>query len=120
MIPKTQRAVQLVGPEKLALNETKPVFEPGPFQILCRVEVCGLCFSDLKLLKQFSGHARKSEVASGISRQVLPEMPNYVPGEKPTVPGHETVVRVETLGGQATQYNIGERYLVQADTRCIP
>ncbi|MEI6085241.1 MAG: alcohol dehydrogenase catalytic domain-containing protein [Verrucomicrobiota bacterium] len=118
-IPKTQRAVQLVGPEKLALNETKPVFEPGPHQILCRVEVCGLCFSDLKLLKQFSGHARKSGIASGINQQLLPEMPNYVPGEKSTVPGHEVVVRVAKVGSQVTKYKAGERYLIQADYRWL-
>jgi len=119
MIPKTQRAVQLVGPEKLALNATKPVFEPGPHQILCRVEVCGLCFSDLKLLKQFSGHARKSGIAAGINQQILPEMPNYVPGDKATVPGHETVVRVEKVGSQVAKYKVGERYLIQADYRWL-
>ena len=54
-IPQTQRAVQLVGPDQLELNEAKPVFTPGPHQVLGRVEVVGLCFSDLKLLKQFSG-----------------------------------------------------------------
>ncbi len=118
-IPKQQRAVQLVGPDQLTINETKPVLEPGPYQILCRVEVCGLCFSDLKLLKQFSGHARKSEIASGINKQILGEMANYVPGEKPTVPGHETVVRVVKVGNQVTKYKVGERYLVQADYRWI-
>lgn len=118
-IPKLQRAVQLVGPDQLKINETKPVLEPGPRQILCRVEVCGLCFSDLKLLKQFSGHARKSEIASGVSKQILGEMANYVPGEKPTVPGHETVVRVVKVGNKVTQYQVGERYLVQADYRWI-
>ena len=65
-IPQKQRAVQLVGPDQLQLNESKPVFKPGPHQVLGRVEVVGLCFSDLKLLKQFSGHARKSPVASGV------------------------------------------------------
>jgi threonine dehydrogenase-like Zn-dependent dehydrogenase len=119
MIPKTQRAVQLVGPEKLALNEAKPVYEPGPHQILCRVEVCGLCFSDLKLLKQFSGHARKSGIAAGINPQLLAEMPHYVPGEKPTVPGHETVVRVVKVGPKVTKYKVGERYLIQADYRWL-
>ena len=65
-IPKQQRAVQLVGPDQLRINETKAVFEPGPDQVLGRVEVVGLCFSDLKLLKQFSGHARKSSITAGI------------------------------------------------------
>ena len=35
-IPQKQRAVQLVGPDQLTLNESKPVFEPGPHQVLGR------------------------------------------------------------------------------------
>src|SRR5580765_5553810 len=120
MIPQKQRAVQLVGPDQLQVNESKAVFEPGPHQVLGRVEVVGLCFSDLKLLKQFSGHARKSGVASGIDPKALLEMPNYVPGDKPTVPGHETVIRIAKVGPGVTRYKVGERYLVQTDYRWLP
>jgi threonine dehydrogenase-like Zn-dependent dehydrogenase len=119
-IPQKQRAVQLVGPDQLKLNESKPVFEPGPHQVLGRVEVVGLCFSDLKLLKQFSGHARKSPVVSGVDPQALTEMPNYVPNEKPTVPGHETVVRIVKVGPGVTRHKVGDRYLVQTDYRWLP
>jgi threonine dehydrogenase-like Zn-dependent dehydrogenase len=119
-IPKQQRAVQLFGPDQLRINEHKDVFEPGPHQVLGRVEVVGLCFSDLKLLKQFSGHARKSPVASGIDAGALAEMPNYVPNEKPTVPGHETVIRVVKVGPNVTRYKVGERFLVQTDYRWLP
>jgi L-sorbose 1-phosphate reductase len=119
-IPQKQRAVQLVGPDQLKLNESKPVFEPGPQQVLGRVEVVGLCFSDLKLLKQFSGHARKSPVVSGVDPQALTQMPHYVPNEKPTVPGHETVVRIVKVGPGVTRYKVGDRYLVQTDYRWLP
>ena len=119
-IPETQRAVQLVGPDQLRINETKAVFDPGPHQVLGRVEVVGLCFSDLKLLKQFSGHVRKSAVASGVDPGALTEMPNYVPGEKPTVPGHETVLRIVKVGPGVTRQKVGERYLVQTDYRWLP
>jgi threonine dehydrogenase-like Zn-dependent dehydrogenase len=119
-IPKTQQAVQLIGPDQLKVNEAKEVFEPGKHQVLCQVEVCGLCFSDLKLLKQFAGHARKSEVKEGIDRRALGEMPNYVPGEKPVVPGHETVVRIAKVGPKVSRYRVGERYLVQTDYRWLP
>jgi threonine dehydrogenase-like Zn-dependent dehydrogenase len=119
-IPETQRAVQLVGPDQLRVNESKPVFNPGPHQILCQVEVCGLCFSDLKLLKQFSGHARKSEITSGIGTDALAQMPHYVPGEKPVVPGHETVVRIVKTGDAVTKIKPGQRYLVQTDYRWLP
>jgi threonine dehydrogenase-like Zn-dependent dehydrogenase len=119
-LPQKQRAVQLVGPDQLQINESKPVLEPGPHQVLGKVEVVGLCFSDLKLLKQFSGHARKSEVAAGVDPQALKEMPNYVPGDKPTVPGHETVVRIVKTGNKVTRHKVGDRYLVQTDYRWLP
>ena len=119
-IPQSQRAVQLVGPDQLKVNDSKPVFNPGPHQVLCRVEVCGLCFSDLKLLKQFSGHARKSEVKTGLTPAALAEMPQYVPGDKPTVPGHETVVRVVAVGPNVQKAKVGGRYLVQTDYRWLP
>ncbi len=62
---KTQYALQLVGPGQLSLNSHKEIFQPGPRQILIKVEAVGLCFSDLKLLKQFSAHPRKAEIVSG-------------------------------------------------------
>jgi threonine dehydrogenase-like Zn-dependent dehydrogenase len=119
-IPEKQRAVQLVAPDQLRVNDAKPVFQPGPHQVLCQVEVCGLCFSDLKLLKQFSGHARKSEITAGIDAAALAQMPHYVPGEKPVVPGHETVVRIVKVGPEVKRFKAGERYLVQTDYRWLP
>ena len=63
---------------------------PGRHQILAKVECVGLCFSDLKLLKQFDQHPRKSAVVKGLDAEALSEMPNYVPGGLPTgdVIGH--------------------------------
>jgi len=118
-LPKSQYAVQLVGPDELALNKNKEVFMPGRHQILCRVEAVGLCFSDLKLLKQFSSHVRKSEIVSGIDAEVLKEIPSYVPGEAATVPGHEAVVRIAAVGDGVEGFKIGERYLVQTDYRWV-
>jgi threonine dehydrogenase-like Zn-dependent dehydrogenase len=118
-LPKTQSAVQLIGPDKLILNKNKEVFKPGPHQIFCRIEVVGLCFSDLKLLKQFSAHARKSEIVSGIDPEILKEIPSYVPGEAPAVPGHETVVIIEAVGPGVEDFKPGERYLVQTDYRWL-
>lgn len=119
-LPDTQYAVQLTGPDKLVLNKSKAVSAPGKHQILCRVEAVGLCFSDLKLLKQFSGHVRKSKVVSGIEPEVLEEIPSYVPGDAPTVPGHEAVVRIEAAGAEVTGFEPGRRYLVQTDYRWLP
>ncbi len=119
-IPQTERAVQLVGPDKLELNSAKPVADPGPHQVLARVEAVGLCFSDLKLLKQFSQHSRKSDVLKGLGEQALAEMPNYVPGDKPTVPGHEAVIRVVKVGQGVGRYKTGERFIVETDYRWLP
>ena len=118
-LPETQYAVQLVGPDELVLNRSKKVPRPGPYQMLCRVEAVGLCFSDLKLLKQFASHVRKGPVVSGIDPDILKEVPSYVPGEAPTVPGHETVVRVEAVGPSVKLAKQGERFLVQTDYRWL-
>jgi len=118
-IPKTQNAVQLIGPDKLTLNRTKEVTLPGAHQILCRVEAVGLCFSDLKLLKQFSSHVRKGEIVSGIEPEILKTIPSYVPGQNPTVPGHEAVVRVCAVGEGVDNVTVGKRYLVQTDYRWL-
>src|ERR1019366_4782713 len=116
-IPRRQFAVQLTGPGELKLNPEKDVFPPGPHQLLARVEAVGLCFSDLKLLKQFSAHPRKGEIASGISREVLAKIPSSVPGEQPTVPGHEVACRIMAVGSEVRRHQVGERCLLQTDYR---
>jgi threonine dehydrogenase-like Zn-dependent dehydrogenase len=118
-IPLTQSAVQLVGADELILNTSKEIVEPVSDQILCRVEAVGLCFSDLKLLKQFSSHARKGPVISGIEQSVLDEISSYVPSESPAVPGHESVVRVVAVGSGVDNIIEGGRYLVQTDYRWL-
>jgi threonine dehydrogenase-like Zn-dependent dehydrogenase len=119
-LPKLQTAVQLTGPDQLVLNTAKPVPQPNDWQILARVEAVGLCFSDLKLLKQFSAHGRKGPVAKGIEPAVLNEIPSYVPDEQPTVPGHETVVRIVAVGKNVKHTSVGDRCLVQTDYRWLP
>jgi len=118
-IPQTQYAVQLIGPDELILNKTKSVPRPGRHQLLCWVEAVGLCFSDLKLLKQFSSHVRKSEVVSGVDLNILKEIPSYVPGDAATVPGHEAVVRIEAVGPGVKDFKPGQRFLVQTDYRWV-
>jgi len=118
-LPQTQCAVQLVGPDELVLNCSKQVTRPGRHQILCQPEAVGLCFSDLKLLKQFSSHVRKGEIVSGIEQEIPREIPSYVPGDLATVPGHEAVVRITAVGLGVQNFKPGERYLVQTDYRWL-
>ncbi|MFB3882807.1 MAG: alcohol dehydrogenase catalytic domain-containing protein [Armatimonadota bacterium] len=120
MLPDTQSAVQLIAPRQARLNTAKPVHRPGPHQLLCRVEAAGLCFSDLKLMAQFSSHPRKRAITSGIDPAVLAEVPSYVQGDLPAVPGHEAAVRVVAVGEGVERHRPGERYLVETDYRWLP
>ncbi|TVR15098.1 MAG: alcohol dehydrogenase [Planctomycetota bacterium] len=117
MIPTQQSAIQLVGPDQLVLVDDKPVHTPNAKQILGKVSCVGLCFSDMKLLKQFQGHARKSPVVQHLDAEILKEIPTYVPDEAPTVPGHEVVIEVVAVGEDVTSVEVGRKYLVQADWR---
>ena len=114
-IPSTQYAIQIVGKEEFVLNPAKPVDPVGPTQILLEVEACGICFSDTKLLHQFDGHPRKSDVVGGIDLDALKDIPSYHPNGEAVTPGHEPVVRVVQVGEKVTHYKVGDRLLVQAD-----
>ncbi|NLF30616.1 MAG: alcohol dehydrogenase catalytic domain-containing protein [Planctomycetes bacterium] len=118
-LPQTQYAVQLVGPGELTLNRSKSVFRPGPTQVVGRIEAVGLCFSDLKLLKQFSTHARKTDILVGLTAAELATIPSYVPGDRPTVPGHEAVCRIVAVGEKVTRCKVGDRRLIQTDYRAL-
>jgi L-sorbose 1-phosphate reductase len=120
VLPETQHAVQLIGPGELKLNRSKAVPTPGPHEILVQVEAVGLCFSDLKLLKQFHDHVRKSEIVAGIEKSVLAGIQSYLPGNAPVVPGHEVVCRIVAVGEQVKKHTVGERCLVQTDYRQLP
>jgi L-sorbose 1-phosphate reductase len=119
-LPTTQHAIQIVGAGKLVHNRSKPVPAPGPTQILLRIEAVGICFSDTKLLHAFTDHPRKGEVLAGLDRTALAEIPSYVPGPLPTVPGHEVVGRIVAIGDAVTRHRLGERCLVQTDYRHLP
>lgn len=114
-VPSTQYAIQITGADQFRLVSDKPVDPISDHQLLLKVEACGICFSDTKLLHQFDKHPRKSQVVSGIDPAALAEIPNYHPGSAPTVPGHEPVVRVVAVGNAVTHFQVGDRLLVQAD-----
>ena len=119
-LPRTQHAVQFTGPDRLVHNPAKVVHVPGPTQLLLRVEAVGICFSDTKLLHAFTGHLRKAAVTGGLTPAELAEIPSYVPGDLPTVPGHEVAARIVAIGSAVTRHAVGERVLVQTDYRHLP
>ena len=120
VLPATQHAIQFVGAGQLVHNRAKPVPRPGPTQLVVQVEAVGICFSDTKLLKAFATHLRKAEVSGGLDETALAEIPSYVPGELPTVPGHEVAGRIVAVGSAVARHAVGERVLVQTDYRHLP
>lgn len=118
--PSTQSAIQFTGPDQFQVNHDKPVDPVGPSQLLLKVEACGICFSDTKLLKQFANHPRKGEVVSGLHADALATILSYKPGEKTTVPGHEPVGRVVEVGDQVANFKVGDRLLVQGEWKHLP
>jgi propanol-preferring alcohol dehydrogenase len=70
-----------------ALIEDRPVPQPGPGQVLVRLEACGLCHTDI--------HAMRGD---------WPVKPTL-----PLVPGHEGVGIVEQLGDGVTSRTVGQR-----------
>lgn len=111
----TQYAIQITGKDEFFVNSNKAVDAVGPHQMMLKVEACGICFSDTKLLHAFDTHPRKAEVIAGIDPAALAEIPGYKPGSLPTVPGHEPVGRIVEVGEKVTHFKVGDRVLVQAD-----
>lgn len=118
--PTTQHAIQFVGADQVVHNPAKAMYELGPHQLLLKTEAVGICFSDTKLLHAFDRHPRKSEVLSGLSAEVLAEIPSYQPGPRPIVPGHEPVGRIVAVGSEVQHHRVGERVLVETDYHHLP
>lgn len=84
------RAAVLHRPGPIEQNplhlENLPVPEPGPGEVLLRVEACGVCRTDL-------------HITTGELKPPLPAV----------TPGHQIVGRVEKLGADVSGLKIGER-----------
>jgi len=101
-VPARMLAWQLTGTglENLKLNEV-PTPDPGPGELLCRIDAAGLCFSDIKILTLGSEHPR-------IAGRDLKK--------DPVVMGHEVALTVVGVGeGLEGPYSLGDRFVVQAD-----
>lgn len=105
-LPGTYDAWQIFGAgiEKVG-KDGKPVTlelrPPRDNEIVLRVDALGLCQSDIKIINQGSQHARLR------GRDLAKD---------PTVLGHECAATVVQVGSQwKDRFNVGERYIVQAD-----
>ena len=82
----TYRAMQVTKPGRLGLVE-RPTPEPGPGQVLIRVEACGICGAD-------AGDIERADPAL----------------QPPRVPGHEVVGRIAAIGsGVPATWKLGQR-----------
>lgn len=92
------------GVENVGRNgrpEDVPVGRPGPDQLLVRVDAVGLCFSDVKLIRQGGDH---------------PKLYGRDLAKDPTRLGHEAAVTVVAVGKHlALRFRPGERLAIQPD-----
>ena len=106
-VPRTMRALTLSGAgfDSLAVREL-PVPDPGPDQLLARVDAAGVCTSILKLLAQGSEH----KFLNGW------DMEQY-----PVILGDEGAVTLVKVGANlAGRFAPGQRYAVQPAVDVAP
>ncbi|HYZ43132.1 MAG TPA: zinc-binding dehydrogenase [Stellaceae bacterium] len=100
-VPKTMRAWVLGNPEELMLTE-RPVPEPGPAEVLVRVDAIAVCATDIEILKH--------------------GLPALVDGELPFnrgfTPGHEYMGTVVRLGPTVDEFEVGDRVAVEVHAGC--
>ena len=85
-------------------REGRPIEVPmpqyGPDELLVRHDACGLCFSDIKVIRLGEEHPR-------IYRDMQAD---------PVVLGHEVILTVVGVGHDLRdQYRVGDRFIIQAD-----
>ena len=92
------------GEENLGKNgepELLPIPEPSADQMLVRIDSVGLCFSDVKIMRQGGSH---------------PKLYNRDLTQNPTRLGHEVSLTVIEVGGELQdRYHHGQRLAVQPD-----
>ena len=96
-IPKTMKAAVLYGEGDMRLVNDYPVPEPGPNEVLIRVEACAICGTDPKIL------------AHG-----WPNHPSY--GE--FIFGHEYAGKIAALGEGVTEFQIDDRVAMEPHKGC--
>ena len=87
-----------LGDDGLPINVPMPSI--GPDELLVRHDACGLCFSDIKIIRLGSEHPR-------IYRDMK---------DDPVTLGHEVSMTVVGVGSNLrNQYKAGDRFTIQAD-----
>ncbi len=71
-----------------------PAPTPGPYEVLVRVAACGICGTDVHILRG-----------------------EYL-GDYPIIPGHEFAGEVAAVGAQVTRFHVGDRVAVEPNIAC--
>ena len=100
-VPVTMKAWVLDGAEELRLTE-KPVPEPGPAEVLIRIDAVAICGTDVEI----------------ITKGVPAWIKGGLPFNKNFTPGHEYMGTVVKLGGGVDEYKIGDRVAVEIHAGC--
>ena len=100
-VPETMRAWVLGDPEQLSLVE-KPVPEPGPAEVLVRIDAVAICATDLEIIS----HGPPAMIEGGL------------PFNKGFTPGHEYMGTVVKLGPNVDEFSPGERVTVEIHAGC--
>jgi L-iditol 2-dehydrogenase len=100
-IPKTMKAWVLDGPEQLRLVE-KPVPEPGPAEVLIRIDAVAICGTDVEILTK----GLPAWIRGGL------------PFNKNFTPGHEYMGTVTKLGTGVDEVKVGDRVAVEIHAGC--
>ena len=100
-IPKTMKAWVLDDPEQLRMTE-KPVPEPGPAEVLVRIDAVSICGTDVEI------------ITKGLPAIVQ----GGPPFNKNFTPGHEYMGTIVKLGAGVDEYKIGDRIAVEIHAGC--
>src|SRR5207248_1223551 len=94
-IPERMKAWVLGGPEELSLIE-KPVPEPGPAEVLVRVDAIAVCATDIEIIR----HGEPAMIDGG------------PPFNRGFTPGHEYMGTIVKLGPTVDEFQVGEGVVV--------
>jgi L-iditol 2-dehydrogenase len=100
-VPATMRAWVLDDPERLRLAE-KPVPEPGPAEVLVRVDAVAICGTDVEI----------------ITKGLPAWIEGGLPFNKSYTPGHEYMGTVVKLGKGVDEFGVGDRVAVEIHAGC--
>ncbi len=100
-IPKMMKAWVLDGPGQLRLVE-KPVPEPGPAEVLVRIDAVAICGTDVEI----------------ITKGLPAWIEGGLPFNKNFTPGHEYMGTVVKLGTGVDEYAVGDRVAVEIHAGC--